>query len=386
MQRVITTRTLRVWRIWEFNVSFCHPEERKRRSLPAGRQGTLIGNQWLKCESQIKDSSLHYVSFRMTKKEPMEYNHVPVMLREVLDYLQVKSGENYLDGTLGAGGYTRAIAELAKPGVVISTDEDPIAITHNQEVLVKTKINNVILVNGNFQDFKKIIENQAGSPRVFSGLVLDLGLSTAQLEDRDRGFSFKLLASPLEMAFGGKRAGLSTLEIVNEWSEDALCRIIRDYGEEEFAKRIAKHIVARRSEKKIETVKDLLDIIEGCLPNKILRKSGIHWATKTFQALRIATNDEMKVLGQTLAESVEYLAPGARIVVVSYHSLEDRIVKTFFRDMSKGCICPPESPICICNNKSKLKIITKKAVPPTLEEVKINPRARSAKLRAAIVL
>lgn len=322
----------------------------------------------------------------MTKKEPMEYNHVPVMLKEVLEYLQVKSGENYLDGTLGAGGYTRAIAALAKPGVVISTDEDPIAIAHNEEVIKKTKINNVILVNGNFQDFKKIVENQEGAPRVFSGLVLDLGLSTAQLEDRDRGFSFKLLASPLEMAFGGERAGLSTLEIVNEWLEVELFKILKDYGEEEFARRIAKHVVERRAVKKIETVKDLIDIIEGCLPNKVLNKPGIHWATKTFQALRIATNSEMQVLEKTLEDSVEYLAPGARIVVVSYHSLEDRIVKTFFKRMAKDCICPPESPICTCKNKSKLKIITKKAVSPTLEEVKINPRARSAKLRAAIVL
>jgi 16S rRNA (cytosine1402-N4)-methyltransferase len=316
----------------------------------------------------------------------MEYNHVPVMLKEVLEYLQVKKCENYLDGTLGGGGYTRAIAELANPGLVVATDADPLAIEYNRELIEKTKIKNIRLVNGNFQNLKKIIETQVPTEHKFAGLVLDLGLSTAQLEDRHRGFSFKLLASPLEMAFAGSASTLNTSEIVNIWSAPELHKIIRDYGEEAFAKRIADNIVLFRQEKKIETVGELLAVIEKSLPAKILHKKGIHWATKTFQALRIATNNEMAVLEQVLAESLTYLLPGARIVVVAYHSLEDRIVKNFFRAQARDCICPPESPICICNNKAKLKIITKKAIVPTASEVQLNPRARSAKLRAAVVV
>lgn len=316
----------------------------------------------------------------------MDYNHTPVMLKEVLEYLQVKPGHNYLDGTLGGGGYSRAIAKLASPGVVVATDADPMAIKHNEEIIQKLKIKNLILVNGNFQNLSKITEDEKARDYRYSGLVLDLGLSGAQLEDESRGFSFKLLASPLDMAFGTLNAKNSTSEIINVWSREELIKIIRDYGEESFARPIADNIIKRRAESPIATVGDLISVIESSLPQRLVHKRGIHFATKTFQALRIATNDEMGALEKVLAESFDYLEKGARIVIVSYHSLEDRIVKHFFKEAARDCICPPISPICTCNNKAKIKIITKKALAPSDEEVRTNPRARSAKLRAAEII
>ena len=308
------------------------------------------------------------------------------MLPEVLENLEIKAGKNYLDGTLGGGGYTRAIARLADPGIVLSTDEDVLAIHHNEEIIKQKKIKNVILVNGNFQNLQTICKTEAARNLKFNGLVLDLGLSSAQLEDRSRGFSFKLLASPLDMAFAGQSAKISTQEIVNTWSKVELLKIIKEYGEESYAWRIVERIIETRKTKNIATVGDMLELLERTLPNSVLNKKGIHWATKTFQGLRIATNRELEVLEQVLNDSLNFLEKDSNIVVVSYHSLEDRIVKNFFRDAAKNCICPPESPICICQNKAKIKIITKKAVLPSNDEVKNNPRARSAKLRAAKII
>lgn len=316
----------------------------------------------------------------------MKYNHTPVMLKEVLEYLQVKKGENYIDGTLGGGGYSRAIAELANPGVVVATDADPMAIAHNEEIIKKQKIKNLILVNGNFQNLSKITEDEKTQGYRYDGLVLDLGLSGAQLEDESRGFSFKLLASPLDMAFGEENVKNNTSEIVNTWSRDELIKIIRDYGEESFARPIVDNIIKKRAEENIRTVGDLVAIIEASLPQRLVHKRGIHFATKTFQALRIATNDEMNVLAKVLNDSLSYLEVGARIVVVSYHSLEDRIVKHFFREMARDCICPPSFPICTCQTHAKIKIITKKALEPSQDEVEQNPRSRSAKLRCAEVI
>jgi 16S rRNA (cytosine1402-N4)-methyltransferase len=316
----------------------------------------------------------------------MHYEHVPVMLGEVLEYLAIRAGQDYLDGTLGGGGYARAIAVRALPGRVLATDADPMAIKHNQELIEKQKIKNLTLINANFQELSRIVKNQKAPGLSLGGLVLDLGLSGAQLEDQSRGFSFKLLSSPLDMAFGSANASQTTSQLVNESSVAELSKIIRDYGEEAFAPAISRGIVAARSAKPLVTVGDLLDAIKTALPARLINKPGIHWATKTFQALRIATNDELSVLRQVLAESLDYLPRGARIVVVSYHSLEDRVVKEFFRQLAKDCLCPPKSPICTCHNKAKIKIITKKALGPTAEEVAANPRSRSAKLRAAEII
>lgn len=328
----------------------------------------------------------------------MEYNHVPVMLKEVIEYLDPKPGENFIDGTFGGGGYTSAIIEKCQPGIVLATDADLMAQVNAKQNFNKNQNKHLILVHDNFSNLGAIIEAQKqkhptshkamrGKEKLlkFNGLVLDLGLSGAQLEDRDRGFSFKLLSSPLEMAFGVS-AKQTSYEIINTWSEKEIADIIWQYGEESFNGPIARSIVARRKEKKLETVGDLVGAIEAALPKGYMNKQKIHFATKTFQAIRIATNDELGSLKKVLGECLEYLEKGSRIVIVSYHSLEDRIVKEFFRNEAKGCICPPQFPICQCNHVARLKIINKKILTPTEAELIANPKSRSAKLRAALVI
>lgn len=309
------------------------------------------------------------------------------MLKEVIEYLNPQPGENFIDGTFGGGGYTSAIIDKCQPGIVLATDADLMAQKNAKQNFNKEQNKHLILVHDNFSNLRAIIaaQKQKQEDLKFNGLVLDLGLSGAQLEDRDRGFSFKLLSSPLEMAFG-ESAQQTSYEIVNTWSEKEIADIIWQYGEESFNGPIAKAIVAKRKEKKLETVGDLVSTIESALPRGYMNKQKIHFATKTFQAIRIATNDELGSLKKVLAESLEYLEKGSRIVIVSYHSLEDRIVKDFFRSEAKGCICPPRFPICQCNHSPRIKIINKKVLMPTDQEVKINPKSRSAKLRAALVI
>lgn len=317
----------------------------------------------------------------------MTYSHIPVMLREVLAALEPKPGENYLDGTLGGASYSRAIAERIEPGVVIATDLDPMAIANAEKIKKEFKIKNLILVNDNFSHLEKIIQEQYSEKGFsFAGAVFDLGLSSAQLADRSRGFSFQA-DTPLDMGFGpGQGEGSSTEELVNDLPEEKLIELLKIYGEERFAKRIAGGIVAARKQRRISTTKELVEIIRDSLPGVVLRKPGIHFATKTFQALRIATNSELESLADGLSAAVRLVGKGGRIVVVSYHSLEDRIVKNLFRNLAKGCICPPELPTCQCHQRPLIRIITKKPLLPTEEEVGANPRARSAKLRVAEIL
>jgi 16S rRNA (cytosine1402-N4)-methyltransferase len=315
----------------------------------------------------------------------MQYSHIPVMLEEAIKHLKLKKDGNYIDCTLGGAGYTQAIAKQIGAGKVVSIDLDELAINNAREILIKTKINNVILVNDNFKNLTKIIKENLGATAIgrISGIVLDLGLSSAQLQDRSRGFSFQVDTS-LDMGFGQQHvSGLTTNEIVNHWSEEELNRIIRDYGEERYARNIAKKIVLARSSGEIITTGQLVKIIKSALPAYYLRKKGIHFATLTFQALRIATNDELNSLTEVLRQSIEVMAPGGRLVVISYHSLEDRIVKHYFRELNKDCICPPRQPICTCEHRAKIKIVTNKAILPTETEVAVNARARSAKLRTA---
>ena len=296
-----------------------------------------------------------------------------------------QSGELFIDCTLGGAGYTMAIAErVGLEGKVLAIDLDKMAIENAREVIAKKNLKNIILANGNFKNLSKIVNeyfDQGQEAGKFSGIVLDLGLSSAQLEDGNRGFSFKLNA-PLDMAFGPREENSTTYEIVNGWKEDDLRKIIRDYGEEKFAGRIAAAIVRERKNAPINTTEDLVKIIEGAVPGKYLRGK-IHPATRTFQALRIATNDELGNLREVLPVALGLLKKGGRLAVVSFHSLEDRIVKNFFREEAKDCICPPALPICQCNHKASFKIITKKIVIPGEEEEKSNPRSRSAKLRVA---
>lgn len=310
------------------------------------------------------------------------------MLEPALEYLNPKPNENFIDCTLGGGGYTFRIAEKIKPkGTVISIDLDDLAINNAKERMKKENFDNIILVQNNFKNIKEAVEDNWDIKKqgLFSGVVMDLGLSSAHLDDVNRGFSFKVDA-PLKMEFGSGEN--TTEEIVNYWPEKELKRIIKDYGEENFSGRIASAIIAARKNDYIKTTGQLVDIISKAVPAFYREGRGakIHFATRTFQALRIATNNELESLEKVLPASLDLLKPGAKIVVVSYHSLEDRIVKNFFKQESKDCLCPPEVPICRCGHKPRLKIISKKIILPNEEEIKNNPRARSAKMRVAEVI
>ncbi|MFA5318233.1 MAG: 16S rRNA (cytosine(1402)-N(4))-methyltransferase RsmH [Patescibacteria group bacterium] len=324
----------------------------------------------------------------------MEYNHVPVMLEEAIEYLNPKEGEIFVDCTLGGGGYTRAISKkVGKKGKVIAIDADEMAINNSEILNAKHNILNTVLINDNFKNLQKIIKEN-GVEKNVSGIVFDLGLSSAQLEDRSRGFSFRLDA-PLDMKFSQKSKvhkveSLQTYNIINKWNIEDLEKIIREYGEERYAGRIAKAVVKNRP---LSTTKQLAEVIKNAVPKSYTHGripshtrmrgwAGKNPATRTFQALRIATNDELNILRDVLPQALDCLQIGGRIVVISYHSLEDRIVKNFFKQESRECICPPERILCNCGHITEVKILTKKPITPTEDEIKNNPRARSAKLRA----
>lgn len=311
----------------------------------------------------------------------MEYKHVPVMLEEAVSNLNIKPGGAFLDCTLGGGGYTEEIAKkVGEKGIIAAIDADDLAIKNAEQKFKNKK--NIILIHDNFKSLHKIINRISEGKKdfLFDGIVFDLGLSSAQLKDSSRGFSFQF-DTPLKMSFG--KEGGETDEIVNKWSENEIRRVLREFGEEKFAGAIAKNIVKARKEKVIRTTGDLIKVIGGSIPNSYKNNIKIHFATRTFQALRIATNEELKNLEDVLPQAQEALKPGGRLVIISYHSLEDRIVKNFFRKESRNCICRKEVPICQCKHQTTLKIITKKPLEPTDNEIKINPRARSAKMRVA---
>lgn len=317
----------------------------------------------------------------------MDYRHEPVMLDEAMEYLAPEPGKNYIDATMGGASYSLAIAGRIGKGKVLAIDLDESAIANAEKIIKQKEIKNLVIAHDNFSNLEKIVlEKFNGAKPEFFGIVFDLGLSSAQLADRSRGFSFAHDA-PLVMSFGlTQGGGPKTEQIVNNWSSADLTSIFREYGEEKFAGRIANAIVASRIQKKIETTGELVKIIERALPVSYLKKPGIHFATRIFQALRIATNDELLNLERALESAVKLIARHGRIVVVSYHSLEDRIVKNIFRQEAKGCICPPDLPVCVCGRKPRLKIITKKPLQPGAQEVGRNPRARSAKLRVAEII
>ncbi len=311
----------------------------------------------------------------------MEYRHIPVMLSEVLNFSAVQLGDKVIDCTLGGAGYTQALAEaVGETGQVFSFDLDPLAIKNAQTIIHKKKIKNIKLINDNFANLQNNLL-QLGQTNDFQAIVMDLGLSSAQLDDEQRGFSFRFDA-PLNMSFAGEHNN-KTEEIINLYSEKKLEKIIREYGEERYAKNIARAIVIARQSVAIKTTKELVEIIKKVLPYKYRYNSRIHFATKTFQALRIASNEELDNLTKVLPQALNLLRSGGRLLVVSFHSLEDRIVKNFFKKESRDCLCPPEIPVCRCEHQAQIKIITKKPVLATQEENEKNPRARSAKLRVA---
>ncbi|MFH1822318.1 MAG: 16S rRNA (cytosine(1402)-N(4))-methyltransferase RsmH [Patescibacteria group bacterium] len=322
----------------------------------------------------------------------MNYSHTPVMLKEVIAYLNPCPGQYFIDCTLGGGGYTQAISEkVGKDGKVLAIDLDILAINNAKNKTCSwlgpgIKTNNVILAHENFKNLSKIVKGFYAEKKIqnnkFNGIVFDLGLSSAQLEDRTRGFSFQQ-AGPLDMSFGQEgNKGSETGYIVNNWSEKELERILREYGEERFARLIARAIISKRKIKQIKTTDELVKIIEEVVPKKY-HFNKIHPATRTFQALRIATNDELNNLESALRQALNLLKVGGKIIVISYHSLEDRIVKCFFKKESKDCLCPPQAIICQCGHKASLKILTKKIIIASEKEIKNNPRARSAKMRVA---
>ncbi len=308
----------------------------------------------------------------------MSYFHQPVLLNELLEYLDLKPNDNVIDCTVGGGGHALAILEKTAPkGHLLGLDRDPKAIEASAQRLLKFQ-NRITLIKNTYKNLNNIINEQ--QPFIqFNHLLLDLGLSSAQLAEEDsRGFSFRS-EKTLDMRFGPD-TDLTAAEILNKWPKDDLIKIFKEYGEERFAKKIVEKIILFRTEKLLTATSDLVKIIEEAYRG---RRGKTHPATKVFQALRIAVNDELGVLKKTLPQMLKILPQGGRLAVISYHSLEDRIVKQFFKEEAKDCLCPKEIPVCRCNHPAQIKILTKKPVVPSAYEVEQNPRSRSAKLRVA---
>jgi 16S rRNA (cytosine1402-N4)-methyltransferase len=313
----------------------------------------------------------------------MPYFHIPVLLKEVIDTIAPKSGENFIDGTIGGGSHAEAILRNTAPdGKLLGIDIDEEALIESKRKF-KDDLHRIYLEKGNYADFAEFAKKNNFSP--INIFFLDLGISSHQLDDENLGISF-LKNSPLDMrlgGYGGSENGRKTAEyIVNNYSEEEIESIIKNYGEEKHAKEIAKEIVRTRGEHKIVNTKQLVELIDRVVPARYKRLR-IHFATRTFQALRIAVNEELENLEKTLPVILENISVGGRIAIISFHSLEDRIVKHFFQKEAKDCICDYDIPVCVCNHKRKLEIITKKPIVPSDEEIFNNPRSRSAKLRIA---
>lgn len=303
----------------------------------------------------------------------MEFKHVSVLLDECLEALAIKPDGTYVDCTLGGAGHSMEIVKRLDKGRLIGIDQDMDALSNAKRKF--EGFGNVSLVHSNFENIKEIlIENASGG---VDGILMDLGVSSYQLDNSERGFSY-MQDAPLDMRMNRDEV-LSAYEVVNTYREEELYRIIRDYGEEKFAKRVASFIVKARDEKKIETTLELVDIIKAAIPAKA-RREGPHPAKRTFQAIRIEVNRELSILRQTIFDGVEGLKSGGRMAIITFHSLEDRIVKHAYKELLEPCTCPRNMP-CICGRSPKVIIITKKPIEPGAEEIEMNPRSRSAKLR-----
>ena len=302
----------------------------------------------------------------------MEFSHIPVLLHETIEGLAIKENGIYVDGTAGGGGHSSEILKHLTTGKLISIDQDPDAISALTQRFKNNE--NAIIIKGNFGNMRDLLELR-GVRRV-DGVLLDIGVSSHQLDTAERGFSFHEDA-PLDMRMS--QSGVTAEELVNTLPYEELRRIIAEYGEEKYASSIAKGIVAAREEKPITTTLQLAEIVKENVPQRV-RRDG-HPARKTFQAIRIAVNDELNVLSRGLDDAFKLLGRGGRLAVITFHSLEDRIVKQKMAGWCQGCICPKDFPVCVCGNKPKAKLVNKKPVCANETELAQNPRARSAKLR-----
>ena len=304
-----------------------------------------------------------------------EFHHISVLLNECIEGLDIKPDGIYVDGTLGGAGHSTQIAKRLSTGRLIGIDRDPIALKVAGERLEPYK-NNVTLVHSNFCEMAQVLKD-LDIPGV-DGILLDLGVSSPQLDDGSRGFSY-MADAPLDMRMNSEDT-LSAETVVNTWSQEGLKRILYTYGEERYAPQIAAAICRRREEAPIKTTLELVDIIRSAMPAAALREKQ-HPAKRSFQAIRIAVNDELGSVERVLEDAIDLLNPGGRLAIITFHSLEDRIVKTAMTAASKGCTCPSSFPVCVCGKKPKVKIISRKPIVASEEELERNPRARSAKLR-----
>ena len=304
-----------------------------------------------------------------------EFHHVSVLLDECLDGLNIKPDGIYVDGTLGGAGHSSQIAKRLTTGRLIGIDRDPVALKAAGERLAPYQ-DRVTLVHSNFCEIKQVLQ-ELQIPGV-DGILLDLGVSSPQLDDSARGFSY-MADAPLDMRMNGEDA-LTAADVVNEWSQEELKRILYTYGEERYAPQIAAAICRTREESPIKTTLELVDVIRSAMPAAALREKQ-HPAKRSFQAIRIAVNDELGSVEKVMEDAVPLLNTGGRLAVITFHSLEDRIVKTAIAAASKGCTCPPSFPICVCNKKPQVRLVSRKPIVASSQELEENPRSRSAKLR-----